>query len=172
MDRIICLIGESGSGKSSIAKYLEDEGYNYIKSYTTRPKRNLEEEGHIFVNESFLKKLKKQEIIAYAEFDNYKYWSTTQQYKQKGTSIYVIEPKGAVELKNSLSDCEVVIIYLKVDREERIRRMKSDRGAIMAERRIKHDAESGIFNFIKCDYVVDGNRDMLEVICDIRSVCG
>lgn len=170
MDKIICLIGESGSGKSTIAKYLESDGYNYIKSYTTRPKRNAEEEGHIFVEESFFKKLKKHEIIAYAEFDDYKYWSTTNQYRNKGISIYVIEPKGALELKKSLYDCEVIIIYLKVDKEERLKRMKNDRGLVMAERRLKHEDKTGVFNVIKCDYVLDGNRDMPKVISDIRNI--
>ncbi len=47
-DIIICLVGESGSGKSTIAELLEKEGYNYIKSYTTRKPRYKGERGHIF----------------------------------------------------------------------------------------------------------------------------
>jgi guanylate kinase len=170
MDKIICLIGASGSGKSSIAARLEQEGYNYIKSYTTRPKRNKTEDGHIFLDESSFNKLKKEELIAYAEFDEYKYWSTKEQYFNKGDSIYVIEPKGAVELKSSIKDCEVLLVYLKVDREERYKRMKDKRGFEMAERRLQYEDKTGIFNNIKCDYIVDANRDMGEVVCNIKKI--
>lgn len=170
MDKIICLIGESGSGKSSIAVSLEEEGYNYIKSYTTRAKRNKTENGHIFLEESSFNKFNKEELIAYTEFDEHRYWSTRQQYIGKGISIYVIEPSGAIELKRSIKYCEILVIYLKVDREERFNRMKQDRGLEMAERRLLNEAEIGMFNSIKCDYVVDGNRDMLQVIRDIKEI--
>lgn len=170
MDKIICLIGESGSGKSSIAKILEQDGYNYIKSYTTRAKRNKTEDGHIFLNESSFSKFKKEELIAYVEFDKCRYWSTREQYMGKGSSIYIIEPSGAIELKNSIKDCEVLLIYLKVDKNERYKRMKKDRGEEIAERRMQHESHTGIFNSIKCDYVVDANRDMLQVICDLKEI--
>lgn len=170
MDKIICLVGESGCGKSSIAAKLEEEGYNYIKSYTTRSKRNKTEGGHIFVDESSFNKSKSEELIGYVEFDHYKYWSTREQYKGKGTSIYIIEPSGAIKLKNDVNDCEILVIYLKVDSTERFKRMKVDRGLEIAERRLVNEAETGIFNTIKCDYVVEANRNMFEVICDIKKI--
>ena len=40
---MIILIGESGSGKTTILKELEKIGYNRIKDYTTREKREGED---------------------------------------------------------------------------------------------------------------------------------
>ena len=42
---IIVLIGRSGSGKSSIQKCLEKNGYEKVVMSTTRPKRDGEIEG-------------------------------------------------------------------------------------------------------------------------------
>ena len=39
-DILFCLVGASGSGKTSVAYALQEKyGYNVIESYTTRPKR-------------------------------------------------------------------------------------------------------------------------------------
>lgn len=175
MDKIICLVGESGSGKSTLAELLEKEQYNYIKSYTTRCKRNVNENGHIFVNENYFKNKYEgtnyeKDLIAYTEFDGYRYWSTREQYKDKGLSVYVVEPVGANELKKAIKDCEIIVVYLKVDRDERFRRMCEDRGQKQALKRLSYDSESGIFNLIKCDYVVDANRSIKDSVYDVKKI--
>lgn len=175
MDKIICLVGESGSGKSTIVECLEREGYNYIKSYTTRPKRSENENGHIFVDESFFKnyyenKAVKENLIAYTEFHGYRYWSTESQYKGKGISIYTVEPSGAVELKKIIKDCIVIVIYLKVDAQERLKRMEKDRGREQALKRFYHDNEIELFHVIPCDYVVNGNRKIEFIVKDIKKI--
>ena len=43
--RIICLLGKSGSGKSTVEAGLEKLGYHRIISYTTRPIRGNEQNG-------------------------------------------------------------------------------------------------------------------------------
>ncbi|MDV7402737.1 hypothetical protein RZS08_65550, partial [Arthrospira platensis SPKY1] len=78
-DKIICLCGESGSGKTTIAELLEKEGYNYIQSYTTRKARFEGEKGHIFVDEPPMDStgipeeenfVDTDDMIAYTYFDN------------------------------------------------------------------------------------------------------
>lgn len=175
MDEIICLVGESGSGKSTIAELLEKEGYNYIKSYTTRPRRSEDEKGHIFVDEEYFKNKYEEsnykvELIAYTEFHGYRYWSTKEQYKNKGISIYIVEPVGAQELKTYIKDCKIIIIYLKADREERFKRMERVRGKQQALKRLAYDSDSHIFNLIYCDYVVDANRSINDTVADVRKI--
>lgn len=50
-DRILCLIGASGAGKTTAAKSLMELGVNVILSYTSRRIRAHEDWGHIFIND-------------------------------------------------------------------------------------------------------------------------
>jgi guanylate kinase len=199
MDTIVCLVGESGSGKSTIAEELEKEGYNYIQSYTTRPKRYDNEKGHIFVkdvptsihvhgfsNEAIIK----NGIMAHTFFDGYYYWASKEQYQNKGISIYVIDPKGVEKLKESINDAEIVVLYIKADEATRWKRMLrrelevnecDELGFIQriemhnlmrekVEKRIRHDQEA--FKIIKCDYVVDANQPIDEVVRLVKQITG
>lgn len=173
-DKLILLVGPSGSGKTTIAKELEKEGYNVIQSYTTRPPRKPGEWGHIFVNDIALEELydKQDTIIAFQMLYGNAYWATKDQYqgKGKGTSIYVIDPKGAEQVRQNVKDAEVVTIYLTCDTNTLKQRMLRDqsRAGILINDRIRHDKE--IFSTCKCDYVVDANREVDEVLTDIKQV--
>lgn len=183
MDKIICLVGESGSGKTTLCKKLEEQGYNIIKSYTTRKPRNKDEYGHIFVNEnnSTVEMFKwnttinhenktvlcgyHPSIIAYTFFDNSHYWATKEQYQEKSVSIYVVDPAGVKYLKEKVTDAEILVIYLKSDKKVRLSRMLKERDPKAVYDRLKNDREA--FRIIQCDYCVDVNREVDEVLKDI-----
>ncbi|HHV72189.1 MAG TPA: AAA family ATPase [Clostridia bacterium] len=169
LDKIICLVGESGSGKTTLAMRLERESYNVIKSYTTRPPRYPNEWGHIFVLEEEYWKQKKSEMLAYTYFDGYHYWAKFEQYKGKGISLYIIDPQGVKDLKETVKDAEIVVIYLKVDQEERINRMiKAGRKEEDIKKRVKHDSLK--FKIVCCDYVVDNNGSIDETLEVIKKL--
>lgn len=136
---IFCLIGESGSGKSTIAQYMADTyNWNIVKSYTTRKKRFEEENDHVFVSqEVFADILKTNEIVAYTEFDENKYCATFLQLLN--SDIYIIDPKGW-ENRKEYPNIEYFPIYIDVPEEVRIKRMTS-RGDSEEDivRRIEHD---------------------------------
>ena len=172
MDRIICLVGESGCGKSTVAEALAREGYNYIQSYTDRPKRNPNEKGHIFVDVSYDKWIvehKNSEIIAETFFDKHHYWSIKEQYKDKGVSIYTVDPRGVEELKRFINDAKIIAVYLRCDEANRILRMEKDnrtKESIIA--RIENDRE--IFKIVECDYTIDANKSIDKVVALIRHI--
>ena len=181
MDKIICLVGESGSGKSAIAEILEKEGYNYIQSYTTRPKRYEDERGHIFLDSLPDKdfEIYDNNVIADTYFNGFDYWSTKEQYQGKGNSVYVVDVAGIKELRERITDAEIFVIYLKTDTQTRINRMYERQGFKIIESippevynkvqdRINHDKQ--VFKIIPCDYVVDGNGDIKEVLKDVMSI--
>ncbi|OOM80107.1 AAA family ATPase [Clostridium sp. BL-8] len=176
-DKIICLVGESGSGKSTIAELLEKEGYNYIQSYTTRKPRFENEKGHIFVEHApevfdtidFSKEeILKNGIIAHTYFDNNHYWATKEQYQNKGISLYIVDPEGVKEIKNDIKDSEIVAIYIKVDEEERRRRMLKKRDPQSVKDRIEYDRE--IFKIVQCEYVINNNENIDDTVKLIKQI--
>lgn len=186
MDRLILLIGPSGSLKTTIAKELEKH-YNIIQSYTTRKPRHKDEWGHTFINyanyktEDYEGSKKKIEVIneegktdtyialAYMESYDDIYFMTQEQYKNKGTSIYVVDAGGAEMVYENVKDASVLAIFLTCDRNERMYRMLN-RGDSMddVEYRLKKDAS--IFSRCKCDFVIDANRNLDKVFADVVNI--
>lgn len=183
-DKIICLVGPSGSGKTTIAKELEKECYNVIQSYTTRPPRKPNEWGHIFVRDV---PLDTTNMIAHQKLYGHHYWATKEQYQNKGISIYVIDPQGAEQVKENVKDAEVITILLTVDVVKRITRLRrrllnennitidsffgnelQDKIHNYIRKRLNKDEE--IFRVVKCDYTVDANREVKEVLNDIKQI--
>lgn len=190
-DKIICLVGASGSGKTTLAKELEKLGYNIIHSYTTREPREEGEWGHTFIDclsDDFTvldcidnRIIPNENIIAF--FNDYKkdeaYWATRQQYQGKGTSIYIVDPEGAEQVKENVKDAEVVTIFLMADKDMRRDRLLKRydpeayyQGTTWLPNEIieRIDKDKEIFETCKCDYVVDANREVEEVLKDVVEI--
>lgn len=176
-DMIINLIGPSGTGKTTLAMELKEHGYNIIHSFTTRKPRCKDEWGHQFVSEltddfSVIENsiIPNENVIAYKEvYEGIHYWATMEQIKDKGISIYVIEPEGAEQIKQYVRDAEVITIFLSVDTIERERRMKNEgRNLEEIQKRIIND--KSLFRTCMCDYVVDADREIELIIEDILKI--
>ena len=183
-DKIINLVGASGSGKTTIAKELERLGYNIIYSYTTRNPRKIDEWGHTFIGKKdyaenydvstnymkYEQLYKYSPMIAHREIYDEVYFATKDQYQNKGSSIYVVCPDGARQVKQNVKDAEVLTIYLQCDEYIRMCRMNEDktRTAKSVSDRLEKDRD--VFRVCECDYVVSGNRDLKNVIESILNI--
>lgn len=172
MDRLILLVGASGSGKTAIAKEMEKVGYNVIQSYTTRSRRRCEEWGHEFVNEDELMKTPIKDIIAFQEvYDGVFYWATREQYEGLGDSIYIVCPDGAEDVRRTLKynkDVKIITIYLQTDEYHRWERMMYDRVKEEVDYRLEKDNKK--FQVVKCDYTISGNDKIHIVVNNLRKI--
>ncbi len=108
-------------------------------------------------------------IIAYTFYGGHHYWATREQYQGKKISIYVIDPAGVESMENKILDAEVVTIFLMADKHTRTKRMILDgRLAELVLARLESDEK--IFSICKCDYVVDSNRELGQVVADIKEI--
>lgn len=194
-DKLVCLVGASGSGKTAIAKELEKAGYNVIQSYTTRPPRERNEFGHIFVNpHDYIFNDDKDQVfkkvgcgvalglnmIAYTKFDNAYYWALPDQYQGKGTSIYVIDVAGVKMLRKRVKDAEIVVIFIQADEETRKKRIiwrynTTHKNSIVADGKLHEVYERmctdyKVFRIIPCDYVVDNNGSLEAAVEAVKSI--
>ena len=154
-DYIFCLIGKSGSGKTTIAdKLLEMYGYTQIVSYTTRPPRTEYDTDHIFISKEEYDALTDKVAFTYFQ-DNY-YCATKKQVDNN--DLYVIDPFGLQQLKQLYDgEKQIVSIYIDVPMDiclERMRKRGDNEDKIWE--RLRHD--EAVFKEIahKCDYVIDG----------------
>lgn len=150
-------MGESGSGKDTIAEILRlDFGLTSLISYTTRPPRYKGENTHIFITDEEFVKLKN--IVAYTEFNGYKYCATSEQVDNN--DVYVIDPDGVIFFKECYKgDKEVFVVYLRVGMLTRFWRMiKRGDGIKAAWNRIKYDKEKFLFAQDVADIVLENKN--------------
>lgn len=128
---IICVLGESGCGKTSLCEYIEQVyGVLMIQSYTDRPKRHESEEGHVFLDASEYDLLRRKDMIARTVFGQYRYCCLKQDVKMQNT--YTIDESGWLMLLSKYRHkynivsirvkCDMAIRELRVKNPERITR--------------------------------------------------
>lgn len=168
---LICLISASGGGKSTIASKLEKRyGYTQVRSYTTRPIRDDDENDyltHTFISFADVEQYR-DEIVASNTFNNQFYFATISQLN--ANSIYVVDVEGLKQLRENYHDKPIIGIYLDVPSEICAKRMEQ-RGdsdeAIMS--RLQHDAEAfkdakNYVNFVCENCTQEQQNDICEFI--------
>jgi guanylate kinase len=148
---ILCIIGESGSGKSLIADYLYNQyDINLIESYTDRERRYDEEGGHTFLSTKEYDNLQGTKL-AETVFGSNRYCCLVEDLMHCNT--YVIDENGLQQLKDKWQD-DFDIISLRIVRPD------FDRLESVGQERF--DRDKGKFNMklSEFDYVIvnDDNR--------------
>lgn len=183
---ILVLIGKSGSGKSTVAKTLEEMfGYERILTCTTRSPRKGEFDGvdyRFLSSESFNEKISKKEFMEYrkynASFGEVFYGSLKEDFKKsKKPRIIILNPDGVVEvldkIKKSSDFDDMFFVDIDVDEEvlkarlekrgdslkEIERRLKSDESDLQ---KIKKSLKNGIIK------PVNGNLGLYSVCFQIQ----
>ncbi|MBR3288231.1 MAG: guanylate kinase [Lachnospiraceae bacterium] len=187
---IFYIMGKSASGKDSLYKKLlaSDLGLNRVAIYTTRPKRDGEQEGmeYHFVDKKFLDDNKDKIIetrVYHTVFGEW-YYATLDDGKIKNDANYVVI--GTLESYNSIKKYygkdSIFPIYLEVSNDVRKQRaldrenMQKVPKIDEMERRFKADeidfSEENIRNAeIEKRYVNDDfDKCFEEVVNDIKKI--
>lgn len=164
------IVGGSGGGKSTLERVLNERGYKSVISFTTRPKRNEEDTGHIFVSKENFDKLPNK--VAYTLFDGNEYCATKEQVDE--ADIYIIDPDGVDTLRELYkTDREIVVVYLCTREELRRARMLA-RGDSeeQVEQRLANDNEIFTVENIRPDVILNGNTNISSVVEQFEEVYG
>lgn len=158
---VILLVGRTSSGKTSLIKKLcERAGLRQLISHTTRPRRNDQDNDHLFVSiEDYLRAKENGEIIAETEIAGNYYYATKEQLYN--ADLYTIDPIGIEYLLSAdLPNIRFVIVYISCSDEERRLRAEK-RGDDKHAYRIRDFSERQQFRrFVsdeKWDYAIRNN---------------
>lgn len=167
-NHIYLIVGRSGSGKTAIVEYIKNNFRNMtsVESYTTRPRRNFYEVGHIFVTDEEFNKL--TDFVAYTEFDGYRYTATAQQVEEN--DFYVIDPAGIRYFWDHYKGNKCAhIIVIDAPVWTRFNRMCKRDGVKKALQRIWHDRKAfkGVKDF--ADLIVTNDGELHEAVSQVLS---
>ncbi len=178
MTTVYIVSAPSGSGKSTLVKRLLafDRRLRFSISYTTRPPRGAETQGHQYhyiAREEFEERIARGEFLEHAEVFG-KYYGTHRRYLEEAVAagadlVLDIDVQGARQLKHKLPDA-VTVFILPPSRqvlEQRLRDRSEDEEDTI-QRRLREAAEE-IRNYSWYDYVLV-NREVeasVEILASI-----
>ena len=112
--KVLLLVGDSGVGKTTIAKELcKNDKYNYIASYTDREKRFDKEWGHVFVTKDFMSEiLVKDDIVASTKIGDTNYCALKSQFMNDAINVYIVDEEGMNKTIKNLPDADIVTILV------------------------------------------------------------
>lgn len=177
---MLLILGRSGTGKDTVAKYIKKHYHKKIlKSYTDRPRRFTSEDTHIFLDTNELESIKGR--ICETEINGYTYFATKIQIATN--DVYVIDPVGLHTLLQNMPDMKFDILYLMTDYETRkdraIRRSNDNYDAREQSEawqftQFENDLEKGYIDYpnIKNIYKISNNGSMQELEKELAKIFG
>jgi guanylate kinase len=148
MKRLI-LVGKGGSGKDYARKVLENKGFSYCVSHTSRPIRSGEVNGndYHFVNE---KEIDSTIFYESVRFNGWFYG--TSMYEFLNSDLFIMTPSGVAKLDPS-DRKESFIVYFDIPYDVRRERLMERRDADLVDRRLDAD-ELDFRKFTDFDYSI------------------
>lgn len=125
--KIICLMGESGTGKDTIASALHllmQDCSQMIVSCTTRPIRDNEinhKDYHFLTSEEFADQLQNGEMLEATVFNDWCYGTSIKYLDDKLLNIGVYNPTG-VGILQSIPGVQTYVVRLKASDKTRLLR--------------------------------------------------
>lgn len=164
-DKILCIVGRSGSGKTTIAEKLEKRGFVAVQSYTTRKPRFEGERGHTFVTDEEFDKLKN--ILAYNEYNGARYCTT--MFQIDNSDVYVVDIPGLKMLREKYHGLKrIVAVGLMVSEEvARGRMLLRGDSDEKVKSRISEDNTAFADLGNCCDFMIDSSYLSPSILADI-----
>lgn len=129
--KVLCIIGSSGSGKTTIERLLEQTfplHFKRVVSCTTRPMREGETQGveHQFVNR--FEDNTEGDLLAYTKYGKYEYWAKSSDLVTGKVNTYVIDVEGLRFLQRYFADkLEIRVMYVKRSKRDDIDEDRKER---------------------------------------------
>ena len=179
VDFLLFIIGKTSSGKDTIANYIKDKyGFEIVCSYTTRPKRDYEENGvqHFFIDDLTMDIVETGDVIAWTKNDmtGIRYCATTDALKSD-KAVYIINPEGIKWFEENGVDVSYKSIYIDLD-DDIIKSRALSRGDNVETLELRlaseHDEFNGYRDSGQYDYIINTDCSMDEMFKKVDNIMG
>lgn len=140
MNNKIFICGGGGSGKDYLRSKFESKGYRFGIHYTTRPKRDGEEEGKDYfyiTRNDFEHLIDSNLLIEYSEHNGWYYGLTYDEFNNK--DLFIISLKSYLNYSDDIKD-KIFKIFLDIKEDVRRERLSKRNDADSVDRRIFSDS--------------------------------
>lgn len=160
--KILCIIGASGSGKTTVEKMLSEywpNVFSRVISHTTRPMREGEHEGdeHIFHSQSYGMRIVRQQrenLLAYTIFGGFYYWTDTIALVDNKVNTYVIDVEGYHDMVRKWgNEYDIRVLYVKRPNKGNIDKVRKERDK--GREQLSPD---------EIDFVLNNDRDSFDYL--------
>ena len=167
---IICIVGFSGCGKSTVSYYVGKEMNIPIYAYGKEVTKIINNEGYKKSREY----IEEKGINSYISLVETKMYSNIKKYMQKN-KFFLIDCIVSDDIYYKLKkNNEVYSIYIKLDKEKRVKRIlkreKLDNKNAISELNTKDEIkiQNGLDIIVsKCNAIIDGNKELNNVISEV-----
>lgn len=182
MQQIVILVGKTCTGKTTLAKHLEDKlNFIRIKTATTRPRRDGEDPDayYFFTRNNFDHYQYEEAFLEVDEVNGFKYGSFYRDYLFDDTNdrlnkVVVLTPEGVYNAVEQIDKDSLLIVWLDPP-EENILKHAISRGESISKVRERLEAEKEIFDRFEhsslADQVFYQNETIEEMAGWIKLVC-
>lgn len=180
MNKIFVLAGMTLSGKTTVIEILSEKyGVNKVVGFTTRPKREGEQDGieydfytsqtvlSLIVSgktsalRSYMPKIDVGEVFWYYGF-------LRRKIESQENPLIITDFKGFQDLQKDYGEDKVFSIYLDLSKEEQLKRAKSRDASIMEEQLRRIDADQNDYLGFKdsADLIINASKEKPEKIAE------
>lgn len=176
--KMLCLIGPSASGKTTIADILctQEEGFCKVTSCTTRPVRPDDQPGtyNYLTKKEFVSQVENGQFAEYNEYLGNLYGTRFEDILSsclKGIVVTVLDIRGAMAMKRTFG-AGCAIVFIDRPKEQIIRSIleRDISNEDKLERIMTVDNESS--NRSYADAVIDNSRSFAHAVKQIKKVAG
>ena len=151
------MVGKGASGKDYARKVLENSGFVYCVSHTTRPPREEEIDG---VDYHFIRDHEMDGAIFYEYVIFNEWFYGTSMYEFNNSNLFIMTPSGVSKLKPE-DRKNSFIVYFDMDENIRKSRLLERKDADIVNRRLEADEED-FRNFVDFDYRITDPHFRIE----------
>lgn len=167
----IILVGKAASGKDYARQQMENYGFRYCVSHTTRPPREGETNGidyhFISLDSAIHHFIEKKLFYEYVMFNGWFYGTSVEEFQK--SNLFIMTPGGISKLDPE-DRKESFIVYIDIPVDIRRERLLKRKDADNVDRRLTAD-ENDFENFTDFNhritdpnFVIDGTMEWVNLV--------